>query len=35
MFEVRHFVDSKHSYDILGVGMLWKPKKTRKFVKIR
>ncbi len=24
-----------HSYDILGVGMLWKPKKTRKFVKIR
>jgi hypothetical protein len=24
-----------HSYDILGAGMLWKPKKTRKFVKIR
>jgi hypothetical protein len=23
-----------HSYDILGAGMLWKPKKTRKFVKI-
>jgi hypothetical protein len=22
------------SYDILGVGMLWKPKKARKFVKI-
>jgi hypothetical protein len=24
-----------HNYDILGAGMLWKPKKTRKFVKIR
>jgi hypothetical protein len=24
-----------HSYDILGAGMLWKPKKARKFVKIR
>jgi hypothetical protein len=24
-----------HSYDILGAGMLWKPKKTRKFLKIR
>jgi len=24
-----------HSYDILGAGMLWKPKETRKFVKIR
>jgi hypothetical protein len=23
-----------HSYDILGAGMLWKPKKARKFVKI-
>jgi hypothetical protein len=27
--------ESGHSYDILGAGMLWKPKKTRKFVKIR
>jgi hypothetical protein len=25
----------QHSYDILGAGMLWKPKKARKFVKIR
>ncbi len=24
-----------HSYDILGAGMLWKPKEARKFVKIR
>jgi len=24
-----------HSYDILGAGMLWKPKKAQKFVKIR
>ncbi len=24
----------KHSYDILGAGMLWKPKEARKFVKI-
>ncbi len=24
-----------HSYDILGAGMLWKPKKSIKFVKIR
>jgi hypothetical protein len=24
-----------HSYDILGVGMLWKPRKAQKFVKIR
>jgi hypothetical protein len=23
-----------HSYDILGAGMLWKPRKARKFVKI-
>jgi hypothetical protein len=23
-----------HSYDILGAGMLWKPKKARKFLKI-
>jgi hypothetical protein len=26
---------TRHSYDILGAGMLWKPKKTRKFIKIR
>jgi hypothetical protein len=26
--------DDFHSYDILGAGMLWKPKKARKFVKI-
>jgi hypothetical protein len=25
---------SNHSYDILGAGMLWKPKKTQKFLKI-
>jgi hypothetical protein len=25
----------KHSYDILGAGMLWKPKEARKFIKIR
>jgi hypothetical protein len=25
---------SNHSYDILGAGMLWKPKEARKFVKI-
>ncbi len=24
-----------YSYDILGAGMLWKPRKARKFVKIR
>jgi hypothetical protein len=24
-----------HSYDILGARMLWKPKKSIKFVKIR
>jgi hypothetical protein len=24
----------EHSYDILGAGMLWKPKKSKKFVKI-
>jgi hypothetical protein len=24
-----------HSYDILGAGMLWKPKEAQKFVKIR
>ncbi len=23
-----------HSYDILGAGMLWKPKEAQKFVKI-
>jgi hypothetical protein len=23
-----------HSYDIFGAGILWKPKKARKFVKI-
>ncbi len=28
-------VYSNHSYDILGAGMLWKPKKSIKFVKIR
>ncbi len=27
--------ESKHSYDILGAGMLWKSKTTRKFLKIR
>jgi hypothetical protein len=25
----------KHRYDILGAGMLWKPKEAQKFVKIR
>jgi hypothetical protein len=30
-----HHEGQKHSYDILGAGMLRKPKKTRKFVKIR
>jgi hypothetical protein len=24
-----------HSYDILGAGMLWKPKEAQKFIKIR
>jgi hypothetical protein len=24
-----------YSYDILGAGMLWKPKEAQKFVKIR
>jgi hypothetical protein len=24
----------QHSYDILGAGMLWKPKEARKYVKI-
>ncbi len=28
-------VTTRHSYDILGAGMLWKPRKARKFVKIR
>jgi hypothetical protein len=33
----KHFWDTRlrHSYDILGAGMLWKPKKTQKIVKIR
>jgi hypothetical protein len=29
------FLHFLHSYDILGAGMLWKPKEARKFVKIR
>jgi hypothetical protein len=32
---LNHVQKSNHSYDILGAGMLWKPKKARKFVKIR
>ncbi len=30
-----YLFDSIHSYDILDAGMLWKPKKSIKFVKIR
>ncbi len=26
---------SRHSYDILGARMLWKPKEAQKFIKIR
>ncbi len=32
--KLRKANDSKHSYDILGAGMLWKPKDLHKFVKI-
>jgi hypothetical protein len=32
---ITKFLNSHHSYDILGAGMLWKPKEARKFVKIR
>jgi hypothetical protein len=30
-----HVYIFEHCYDILGAGMLWKPKEARKFVKIR
>jgi len=30
-----HSKGLEHSYDILGARMLWKPKKSIKFVKIR
>jgi hypothetical protein len=32
--EIMETHTSEHSYDILGAGMLWKPKKARKFIKI-
>jgi hypothetical protein len=31
---IYHASSLEHSYDILGAGMLWKPKEARKFVKI-
>ncbi len=34
LFSLTNLVNNVHSYDILGAGMLWKPKKARNFVKI-
>jgi hypothetical protein len=31
---IQQLEDGGHSYDILGAGMLWKPRKARKFIKI-